>query len=80
MRFEIPGDNKLKIFDDAEEENVVDYTVVVTPRFGPKRLILCDPRVSNKLEDPPIKTTEPCSEQTNGLSSEAKRYGDSFKI
>lgn len=47
MRFEIPGRNKLKIIDDADVVDDVAYSVVVTPQKGPRRLILCDPRVAN---------------------------------
>ncbi|MFT4814697.1 MAG: hypothetical protein ACI80L_000116 [Pseudohongiellaceae bacterium] len=47
MRFEIPGPNRLKIIDDADVIDDVAYSVVVTPQKGPRRLILCDPRVAN---------------------------------
>lgn len=47
MSFEIKGRNRLKIIDKADDIDDQFYSVVVTPQKGPKRLIVCDPRVVN---------------------------------
>ncbi|MEQ8313279.1 MAG: hypothetical protein RL839_08965 [Gammaproteobacteria bacterium] len=51
MYFKIPTRNKLTIINEANRKDDVTYTVIVTPKVGHKRLILCDPRVTNEWDE-----------------------------